>query len=80
MSSCSFLSTTDNDVECFCECAFYNWEDNEGACPFKNLTGNRLGKIKDLLKFDFFSDENSNDENTDFNEIGEYFIGKEYIS
>lgn len=79
MSPCSFLSTANNDIECFCECAFYNWEANEGTCPFKNLTGNRLGKIKDLLKFDFFEEDNLNEENNDIKEIDEYYIKEEYI-
>lgn len=80
MSQCSFLSTADNDIECFGECAFYNWDDNEGACPFKGLTGNRLGKIKDLLKFDFFEDEDDENEDiTVIDEIDEYYVEKEYI-
>lgn len=80
MSQCSFLSTAENDIECFCECAFYNWDDVEGACPFKGLTGNRLGKIRDLLKFDFYEVENDDDEDdTVLNEIDEYYAEKEYI-
>lgn len=80
MTPCSFLSTTDNDVECFCDCAFYNYEDNEGACPFKNLTGNRLGKIKDLLKFDFFSEENTSEDDSDFDDIHHFYKDKEFSS
>lgn len=79
MSQCSFLSSTENDIECFCDCAFNNWGDNEGVCPFKSLTGNRLGKIRDLLKFDFFQDENADDEDPIIKEIDEYYIEKEYI-
>lgn len=81
MSPCSFLSTAENDIECFCECAFYNWEESEGACPFKSLTGNRLGKIRDLLKLDFFQEEieDEDEDNTVIKEIDEYYIEKEYV-
>lgn len=74
MSLCTFLSTAGNDIECFKDCAFHNWEDNGGACPFKNLTGNRAGKYKDLLQFDFFNEEEMN-----IKEIDEYYVEKEYI-
>lgn len=35
MDRCPFLSSCDVEVECFKECAFYNY--NGGECPFKEL-------------------------------------------
>lgn len=37
MTECPFLSTYDNVVECFKECALYNYKENGGVCPFKSL-------------------------------------------
>ncbi|MGG7162100.1 hypothetical protein [Clostridium ihumii] len=34
MTKCPLLSTIDEDVECFKECEFYNWEENGKKCPF----------------------------------------------
>ncbi len=80
MMLCPFLSTSENDVECFSECAFYNWEDIEGSCPFKNLAGNKSEKIKDMFKLGFYSDESSGEEKSDYDEeIGEYYVDKQYI-
>jgi hypothetical protein len=64
----------DNKIDCFCECAFYNWEDNGGVCPFRNLTGNRFSKLKDLFPYDLFGEDRVN-----IKEIDEYYVEKEYI-
>lgn len=37
MRECPFLSTYDSNVECFRDCALYNYKDNGGMCPFTNL-------------------------------------------
>jgi hypothetical protein len=74
MSRCSFLSTIEKETECFGECAFYNWEENGGVCPFRNLTGNRLGRFKDLFQFNLFSEDTLNAK-----EIEEYYVEEEYI-
>lgn len=80
MSPCSFLSTKDNEIECFADCAFYNWEENGGVCPFKGLTGNRFSKMKELLKLDFFEDEDEmGEEKLDIKEIDEYYIDNKFI-
>jgi hypothetical protein len=74
MALCSFLSTSENKIDCFGECAFYNWEDNGGACPFKNLTGNRFSKVKDIISYDIFGEDTIN-----VKDIEHYYRDKEYI-
>jgi hypothetical protein len=74
MSQCSFLSTAENEIECFGDCAFYNWEETGGVCPFKNLTGNKANKYKDYMQFDFFNENSIN-----LKEIDEYYIEKDFI-
>lgn len=37
MQLCPFLSNEDAKVHCFKECEFYNYSDNGGKCPFKDL-------------------------------------------
>lgn len=59
MSRCSFLSTSHNKVSCFNECPFYNYDDNNGACPFECFEGGRTWKSKssydDLFKSEGFN-------------------------
>lgn len=74
MALCTFLSTADNKIDCFGECAFYNWEENGGICPFKNLSGNRLGKFKDLFQYNLFGEEGLN-----IKEIDEYYVEEEFV-
>lgn len=73
MSFCSFLSNSDNEVECFNDCAFYNWEETGGVCPFKNLTGTRMNKINELLQYDFFGEHGIKTK-----EIDEYYMENDY--
>jgi hypothetical protein len=35
---CPFLSTYDEEIECFKECALYNYKGNGGICPFRNIS------------------------------------------
>lgn len=51
MLECPFLSTFENEVECFKECSLYEWKENGGLCPFKNLTEFRLHKVSDFDEF-----------------------------
>ena len=37
MNECPFLSTENNIVLCFEECAFYDSDEDSESCPFKNL-------------------------------------------
>lgn len=74
MTPCSFLSTADSSIDCFKECVFYNWEENGGVCPFKNLTGNRFKKMKGIYPYDMFGEDGIS-----IKEIDDYYIEKEYI-
>lgn len=46
MVRCPFLSNHDESVECFENCAFYNFEDTKGECPFKSIKGNVNSKVR----------------------------------
>jgi hypothetical protein len=45
MEECSFLSSYESDIECFKECALYNYKGTGGVCPFKNLTEYTISKL-----------------------------------
>lgn len=55
MEECPFLSTYESDVECFKECALYNYKGTGGICPFKKIASykinNRLDSDKSGLEF-----------------------------
>lgn len=51
MADCPFLSTFDNEIECFKECALFEWKESGGMCPFKNLTEYKLNKLSDFEDF-----------------------------
>lgn len=53
MCQCPFLSSSQEKVTCFAECAFYNYEGVENACPFKDVKGQKRFNFKEILKFDF---------------------------
>lgn len=74
MSLCSFLSIGENEIDCFDDCAFYNWEENGGVCPFKNLKSNSANRPKELFQYDFFEEHGIN-----IKEIDEYYMEKDYI-
>ena len=74
MSQCSFLSTAENKIDCFCECAFSNWEENSEGCPFKNLTGNRFSKVKNLFSYDLFGESS-----VTVKGIDHYYVENEYV-
>lgn len=35
MKRCEFLSLGGEYNECFTDCPFYEWEENDGICPFE---------------------------------------------
>lgn len=49
MEECPFLSTYENDIECFKECVLYNYKDTGGVCPFKNLGEYTISKLNSRL-------------------------------
>lgn len=53
MKDCIFLSTDEEKITCFEECAFYK---DEEACPFKNLVLIKEINAKDY-QFDYVLEE-----------------------
>lgn len=47
MEECPFLSTYESDIECFKDCALYNYKGTGGICPFKNIIDFRTSRIQD---------------------------------
>lgn len=61
LSKCPFLSTNNNDVQCFDECTLHNWKENGNICPFENISDYRIVNKKDFIKFEAFSEEANED-------------------
>jgi len=57
MSQCPFLTTSIEAIECFKECALYNWDESGGVCPFKNLSTFKPFKVKGVYEFEFIDDD-----------------------
>lgn len=68
MDDCPFLTTSDEKVECFKECAFFKEKDNRNLCPFKRI---ELSK-GNLALYEYAS------MNDDENDIIEHY--KKYVS
>jgi len=49
---CPFLTTLDEEIKCFKECALYEYKNNEGICPFKELEDNKVSIEKDFDNID----------------------------
>jgi len=47
MEECPFLSTYECDVDCFKDCALYNYKGSGGICPFKKIANLRTSRIED---------------------------------
>jgi hypothetical protein len=43
------LSSAEEKISCFVECAFYEYESNNEGCPFKKVKGNKGFNIKEIL-------------------------------
>ncbi|MFU0825236.1 hypothetical protein [Clostridium sp.] len=72
MSRCPFLSTYESKVNCFKECAFYNYEDTNGVCPFKRID-EEMFLEKKMRYNDLFRNEG-------FNILDELYHEKKYLS
>ncbi|MGK0467954.1 MAG: hypothetical protein ACJAX4_003272 [Clostridium sp.] len=59
MLQCPFLTTTEEEVECFKECSLYRWADNGGNCPFLELKVFKPLIIKNHSDYDLFSKDKS---------------------
>lgn len=57
MSQCPFLSTCDNKVACFENCAFYKLEETNGECPFKSITCQSKYKLRRIQYNHYMEDE-----------------------
>lgn len=47
MPDCPFLSTFNNEVECFSECALYNYKETDGKCPFTPVVEQKTKNYND---------------------------------
>lgn len=65
MDQCPFLSTCDEKIECFENCAFYKLDDTDGKCPFKTITGSGKYKLRRIHYNYYMEDE---EEYIDFDE------------
>ena len=59
MLQCPFLTTMDEEVDCFKECALYKWAENGGICPFIELKIFKPFIIKNISDYDLFNDDKS---------------------
>ncbi|ARC85134.1 hypothetical protein U732_3860 [Clostridium argentinense CDC 2741] len=57
MSKCPLLTTFEEEVECFKECALYRWSENENKCPFAELKNFKPLVIKNIYEYDLFKDD-----------------------
>lgn len=59
MNQCPFLSSVEEKIPCFKECAFYEYETISEGCPFRKVKGHKSLNIKEFLNFDI---ESKNDD------------------
>lgn len=57
MSICSFLSIDDECVECFNNCPFYEWTENDGECPFKHCSKVRNIEMNSFTDYNLFKED-----------------------
>ena len=57
MSQCPFLSSIEEKVTCFTECAFYEYEGSGDGCPFKKAKGQKRFSFKEILRLDYDKSE-----------------------
>ncbi len=57
MYKCPFLTTYEEEIECFKECALYNWKENESKCPFVEAKYSNNIKIKSIYDYECFRDD-----------------------
>ena len=59
MPDCPFLSSFDNDVECYRELfPFYNYKGTGGRCPFTPFAESKLNTYHDFDTFKFEGEKN----------------------
>lgn len=57
MLQCPFLTTIEEDVDCFKECVLHKWADNGGKCPFVELKDYKPFIIKNSTDYDIFNED-----------------------
>lgn len=57
MSQCPFLTTMEEEVECFKECALYKWGETDEKCPFVELKNFKPFTIKNIADYDFYNED-----------------------
>ena len=58
MDRCPFLSTQNDEVECFKECVFYNCTDFDGVCPFKEISKTKEYRYNKAYDFGILFQDN----------------------
>ncbi|HEY8892626.1 MAG TPA: hypothetical protein VIM70_20515 [Clostridium sp.] len=56
MVECSFLTTMDEEIDCFKECALHKWTSNGGKCPFAELENFKAITFKEISDYDSFNE------------------------
>ena len=51
MKLCEFLSLSGEDVECFTDCPFYRWDENDGICPFEEEERLKVFEMNDNIEY-----------------------------
>lgn len=57
MAQCPFLTTLGDKVDCFRSCAFYEFEETSGECPFKTISGLSKNNVKNLYDSNYIEEE-----------------------
>ncbi|MDP4088764.1 MAG: hypothetical protein Q8930_05775 [Bacillota bacterium] len=75
MCQCPFLSTVEEKITCFKECAFFQYEgcSNGEGCPFKKIKSGKPINIKDIIGIDFNYDDEEDKEFIDRIYVKNYY-------
>jgi len=55
MLQCPFLTTMEEDVDCFSECELHKWQENDEKCPFVEVKNFKPYTINNILEYDLFN-------------------------
>jgi len=57
MLQCPFLTTIDEEVDCFNECALHKWQENNEKCPFVEVKNYKPFSINNIFDNDLFNED-----------------------
>lgn len=57
MLLCPLLTTSDEKVECFSDCALYNYEENSGECPFMSQVEESNNLFKNSYEYNILKNK-----------------------